>query len=90
MKRTFGNTFGLALYDKDKANREVASPPNPDAEAAYERAVTDAQIMIESADSVPDLQSVWKTIGRSVQSDTRVIAAKDKRKNELTPKEQAA
>jgi DNA recombination protein Rad52 len=27
--RTFGNTFGLALYDKDKANREVASPPIP-------------------------------------------------------------
>lgn len=25
--RTFGNTFGLALYDKDKANREVARPP---------------------------------------------------------------
>jgi DNA recombination protein Rad52 len=24
--RTFGNTFGLALYDKDKANREVAQP----------------------------------------------------------------
>lgn len=25
--RTFGNTFGLALYEKDKAAREVASPP---------------------------------------------------------------
>ena len=24
--RTFGNTFGLALYDKDKGNREVARP----------------------------------------------------------------
>jgi len=24
--RTFGNTFGLALYDKDKSNREVARP----------------------------------------------------------------
>lgn len=28
--RSFGNTFGLALYDKDKGNREVAAPaPNP-------------------------------------------------------------
>ncbi len=26
--RTFGNTFGLALYEKDKAKREVA-PPDP-------------------------------------------------------------
>lgn len=25
--RTFGNTFGLALYDKDKANREVGYAP---------------------------------------------------------------
>ena len=24
--RSFGNTFGLALYDKDKSNREVAKP----------------------------------------------------------------
>lgn len=29
--RTFGNTFGLALYEKDKAAREVAAPP-PSAE----------------------------------------------------------
>ena len=30
--RTFGNTFGLALYDKDKSAREVApaEPPKPD------------------------------------------------------------
>jgi recombination DNA repair RAD52 pathway protein len=25
--RTFGNTFGLALYQKDKDKREVARPP---------------------------------------------------------------
>jgi len=32
--RTFGNTFGLALYDKDKSNREVAKPaPDPEQEA---------------------------------------------------------
>lgn len=30
--RTFGNTFGLALYDKDKDNREVGSPPPAPAE----------------------------------------------------------
>ncbi|MEO1538499.1 MAG: Rad52/Rad22 family DNA repair protein [Pseudomonadota bacterium] len=33
--RTFGNTFGLALYEKDKAKREVGVPF--DAEAQYTR-----------------------------------------------------
>jgi DNA recombination protein Rad52 len=27
--RSFGNTFGLALYDKDKSAREVGIPPEP-------------------------------------------------------------
>lgn len=30
--RSFGNTFGLALYDKDKSNREVGTPPVPHTE----------------------------------------------------------
>lgn len=36
--RTFGNTFGLALYDKDKGNREVGKPEAPfDAPATRDR-----------------------------------------------------
>lgn len=60
------------------------------AELAHERAVTDAQVMIESTDSQDDLKSVWMRIARHVQGDARVIAAKDKRKEQLTPKENAA
>lgn len=29
--RTFGNTFGLALYEKDRSKREVGTPPNHEA-----------------------------------------------------------
>lgn len=56
-------------------------PPKPD--AAHELAVADAQVMIESAESQADLLAVWKSIARPVQADTRVIAAKDKRKAQL-------
>lgn len=54
------------------------------AEIAHERAVTDALVTIESADSLPDLQAVWKAIGVQIQSDKRVIEAKDKRKAQLS------
>ena len=33
--RTFGNPFGLALYDKSRANVEVSSTDAPDADAIY-------------------------------------------------------
>lgn len=59
------------------------------AEIAHERAVNDAQAMIESADDLPDLQGVWKGLKPSTQADRRVIDAKDKRKNELQQKEAA-
>jgi ERF superfamily len=59
------------------------------AELAHERAVGDAQAMLESADSLPDLATVWKALKRDVQADPRVIEAKDKRKSELTQKEAA-
>jgi hypothetical protein len=46
--------------------------------------VTDAQVLIESATSLPDLQSVWSNIAKSVQADPRVIGAKDDAKARLT------
>lgn len=54
-------------------------------EIARERAVNDAQAMIESAEDLPDLQAVWKSLKANVQSDKRVITAKDKAKARLTP-----
>ena len=55
-----------------------------EAAAAHERAITDAQVMLASADSIADLQAVWSKIARHIQADARVIAAKDARKTELT------
>lgn len=55
------------------------------AELARSRAVFDAQVMLESADTLDDLQKVWKSIARSIQDDATVFAAKEKRKDELRP-----
>lgn len=60
------------------------------AELAHERAVTDAQVMLESADSLADLQAVWKSIAPAVQKNPAVIAAKDARKAALTEQKAAA
>ena len=60
------------------------------AEMAHNRAVTDAQVMLENADSLADLQAVWKKLSPAVQKETAVIAAKDARKNALTPQKDAA
>lgn len=54
-----------------------------DAQIVHERAVTDAHAMIESADTLSDLASVWKSLAREVQADPRVIEAKDNRKEQL-------
>lgn len=71
-----------------RAEERKSSGPSQD-EIAHERAVNDAQAMIESADSLPDLLAVWKRIPPKAQADRRVIDAKDKRKNELQQKEAA-
>ena len=85
--RSFGNPFGLALYDKSRENVGVDAPPVD--HLAHERAVTDAQAMIESADSLPDLQGVWKALKPTVQAVPAVIAAKDARKQQLQQKDAA-
>jgi len=41
-------------------------------------------VMLASADSIADLKAVWSKIDRHIQGDTRVIAAKEARKTELT------
>jgi len=86
---------GIAAEDDDAA-LAVKHPPETKAKGpsaddiAYERAVTDALIDIDSAPDLADLGAVWKSIRVSVQSDPRVIKAKDAAKIAMTPKPKPA
>ena len=72
--RTYGNTFGLALYDKSRENIGV------------EASDTETAAAIEQINGLPDLaalQSWWGALyknARHVADNAAVIAAKDKRK----------
>jgi recombination DNA repair RAD52 pathway protein len=84
MKRalmTFGNPFGLALYDKDR--REVV-----DGEAAerLEEEVKAKVRFIDGIASVAELKAFWEELyrgNRRVADDPRVIAAKENAKARL-------
>ena len=86
---------GIAPEDDDgnaaaKAAPKSDRPKNQDAiDGTHEVAVGSACVMLSSADSLDDLASVWRTLAKPVQADTRVIAEKDKRKAELQPKQNA-
>mgnify|MGYP002621589324 FL=1 len=73
--RTFGNPFGLALYDKTGANvgRDVAS---------------EVMKAVSGSETLQSLQAVW-TANREWQSDPEFLKAKDKRKAELAGKDAA-
>lgn len=81
--RTFGNTFGLALYEKDRNAREVGYSASPqEIEAAIHN--------IESAANLDALVNTWKMLNANmphVAKEQSVIAAKDARKDQLTQKE---
>ena len=87
---------GIAPEDDDGNAAAKAPPPKEepaprrsgptDDQIAHDRAVIDAHAMIESAESLADLQTVWKGLSKPVQADPRVIEAKDKTKAALTPK----
>lgn len=57
--RTFGNTFGLALYEKDKSKREVASPPKPEMTDEQKRDAMKAAIT--NATDPSKLDAMWKS-----------------------------
>lgn len=61
-----------------------------EAAAAHEREITDACVMIDSAESIADLQAVWSRINRSIAADPRVTKAKDVRKAQLTKTKEVA
>ena len=76
MKRalmTFGNPFGLALYDKTQANVVRVDP------------FTAFMAKLESAESLDELGLAWSN-GRHMQSQPGAVEAKDKRKAELSLK----
>jgi recombination DNA repair RAD52 pathway protein len=81
--RTFGNTFGLALYDKSRENVGVEAS---DAETAS------AIEQINSLADIAALQAWWQALGknaRHVAENASVIAAKDKRKAEISERKAA-
>jgi DNA repair and recombination protein RAD52 len=62
MKRalmTFGNPFGLALYDKSKANVADVEPETP-------KPIADLLSKVENAETVLVLQRLWKEEGAKV------------------------
>ena len=81
--RTYGNTFGLALYDKSRENIGV------------EASDTETAAAIEQINGLPDmpaLQSWWGALyknARHVADSPAVIAAKDKRKAALSERKAA-
>ena len=88
MKRalmTFGNPFGLALYDK--AQKEVAAPApqQPDPEQVFQQAIA----MLNSANDASSLKKAWahiyKTMLPAIPDDMRkqLESFKDKRKIDL-------
>jgi recombination DNA repair RAD52 pathway protein len=61
--RSFGNTFGLALYEKDKAKREVGYAP----EEAKSEDIAAALDMLDGADSIDDLRRCFASLPAHVR-----------------------
>lgn len=84
--RTFGNTFGLALYDKDKGNREVGY-------TATEAEITEAIEAIDFCETMDALIKLWNGLckdQRHVALEDRVLDAKNAQKTKLTPQQKEA
>ena len=78
--RTFGNTFGLALYEKDKAKREVG---------IVEPELSPAMVeVINAVGALDDLKAVWDG-NAEYHKDKAFIRAVSDRKAALQQKEAA-
>ncbi len=92
---TYARRYGLMSMagiapEDDDGNAAAKAAPKEDrgpteAEIAHDRAITDAMVSIETAENLDSLTAVWKAMPRGVQSEPRVIEAKDKRKAALNP-----
>lgn len=78
--------FAIDDSAEDPDSKDNSRATEDAEELKHERAVGDAQAVIESADSLQDLQAAWGRIPKPVQADKRVIAAKDACKAKLTEK----
>ncbi len=76
--RTFGNPFGLALYDKSRENVGV-DLPDPSA--------VKAQLL--ACQTLPELAATWKALPAPLRAERIVLQAKDARKEELSQKDAA-
>ncbi|WP_333846896.1 RAD52 family DNA repair protein [Phaeobacter italicus] len=77
--RTFGNTFGLALYEKDLAAREVGYSLSQDQ-------IDSATSALAKCETLKALQETYVDMYRrnkALAEHQDVVAAKDKRKAEL-------
>ena len=84
--RSFGNPFGLALYDKSRENVGHDAPTATPAEVAASRDQIAAMI------ELPALAAWWKALNNHaphVAANGEVIAAKDARKAQLQQKDAA-
>ena len=84
MKRalmTFGNPFGLALYDKTRAEVGVDASPVE---------LTEAVSIINAAPDVDAMTAAWQRMPEPVRKAPSVIEAAKARKAQLTQKKDAA
>lgn len=82
---------GIAAEDDDGNAAVSAAPKQEPQRQAQKRDAgpTAAQVAagsLSNAETLDQLAAIWKDIPRSVQGEAAVVAAKDKRKGELTPK----
>lgn len=64
--RTFGNPFGLALYDKSRENVGVT---------VDDSAVTEAVGCFDKADTIDAANAIWRDLPAPLKADQRVIDA---------------
>ncbi len=85
MKRalmTFGNPFGLALYDKSHANVQSAPPPPSDTFPAHQKAIESAADMAALKTAFDAAKADKSLLKEEAEA---LILAKELRKRQLTP-----
>jgi hypothetical protein len=87
---TYARRYGLMAMagiapDDDDGNAAANDVPVSNDRPKPPMAVDVACDSLINASSLDQLSAIWKDLPRSVQGEARVIAAKDKRKTELTP-----
>lgn len=83
--RTFGNQFGLALYDKTRVNVETAAPPaSPIADMdTFALACATAVQSLQSADTMGKARAIFTELPPAVKRDASVTSARHAAKERL-------